>query len=93
MSDQLHELLDFAEHTFTVRLTGTELVALLVTIELACRHPQFRGPHRILVEQLSNHLRTLARESAPRFELLQGVVELGWVDPLPNYSAGDPPRP
>lgn len=86
-TDQLHELLDFSEHTFSVRLNGMELVALLVTIELACRHPQFRGPHRILVEQLSNHLRTLARQSAPHFELLQGVIELGWVDPSHPHSA------
>ena len=50
--EEMREIIRFAEHKFVIRLDGQQVVALVATIDLACRNPNFRGPTRLIAENI-----------------------------------------
>jgi len=89
----LQEIIEFSGHKFVVRLDGQQIVALLATIELACRHPAFHGPTRVLAENIGASLQRIARQAAPALDLLEGVCHLGWAQQTNPHSPVDPAQP
>jgi len=87
--NEMREIIRFAGHNFLIRIDGQELLALISTIQLACKHPSFHGPQRVLVEAFAEHLRALAKKEAPELDLLQNVLELGWHPDLEAPRAGE----
>src|SRR5947208_2973161 len=82
-AELMREMVEFAGHKFAVRIDGQQLVALIATIQLACRHPNFRGPTRVQVEQIAHSLQRLAKQQLPQFDLVHDVLNLGWN---PDYD-------
>ena len=81
----MREIIEFAGHKFVLRVDGQQLVALVATIELACRNPAFHGPTRVLVEMLSTSLKRIAHQAAPDLDLLESVFNISWTaDPNPK---------
>ena len=85
----MREIIEFSGHKFTIRLDGQQVVALIATIDLACRHPNFHGPTRLISEMLATSLKRIATRQAPDLDLLQSVFNLGWV-PTPSTPADGP---
>jgi|SRR5262245_28497248 len=58
-----------------IKMTKFELWTLLATVQLACRHPQFQGPSRVIAEGVARQL----GESLTRTDLhLRALFEAGW---------------
>jgi len=93
--EEMREIIRFAEHKFVIRLDGQQVVALVATIDLACRHPNFRGPTRLIAEMIAEHLRRIAKHEAPELDLVQSVCNINWI----SHSADgivftdEPPTP
>ncbi len=83
--EEMREIIRFAEHKFVIRLDGQQVVALVATIDLACRHPNFRGPTRLIAEMIAEHLRRIAKHEAPELDLVQSVCNINWI----SHSADD----
>jgi len=83
--EEMREIIRFAEHKFVIRLDGQQVVALVATIDLACRHPNFRGPTRLIAEMIAEHLRRIAKHEAPELDLVQSVCNINWT----AHSAAD----
>ena len=83
--EEMREIIRFAEHKFVIRLDGQQVVALVATIDLACRHPNFRGPTRLIAEMTAGHLRRIAKHEAPELDLVQSVCNINWI----SHSADD----
>jgi hypothetical protein len=81
MSDDevMREILRFSGHKFVIRMDGQQIVALIATIDLASRNPNFRGPTRQLAEQIAEHLRRIAGHEAPELDLVQSVCNVRWI--------------
>jgi len=77
--DIMREIIEFSGHKFVIRLDGQQLAALVATIELACRNPNFHGPTRTLVEMLATSLKRIATRAAPDLDVLKAVYNLGWL--------------
>lgn len=61
------------------RLTAMQAWCLFATIQLACRHPQFVGPTRQIVEEIARQVQSeIATTPA-----LEALAEKGWD---PNYD-------
>ena len=85
-TEVMREIIEFSGHKFVIRLDGQQVVALVATIELACRHPNFHGPTRLIAEMLATSLKRIATQQAPDLDLLQSVFSLGWI-PDPGTPA------
>jgi len=83
--EEMREIIRFAEHKFVIRLDGQQVVALVATIDLACRHPNFRGPTRLIAGMIAEHLRRIAKHEAPELDLVQSVCNINWI----SHSADD----
>jgi hypothetical protein len=57
-----------------LHLSGTQAMCLLGQLQLACRHPQNRGPTRQVAEEVARDLQ-VAVSITPA---LAGVAEAGW---------------
>lgn len=77
--ETMREILRFSGHKFTIRMDGQQIVALIAGIDLACRNPAFRGPGRLLVEEIAKHLRRIAAHEAPELDLVQSVCNVRWL--------------
>lgn len=86
----MREMIAFAGHKFDIRIDGQQLIALLATIQLACRHPNFRGATRQQVEQIAHSFQRLAAAAAPDLDLVHDVLKLGWN---PDYDVHHPHPP
>lgn len=94
--EEMREILRFAGHKFTIRMDGQQIMALIASIELACRNPAFRGPSRLLVQEISTHLRRIARHEAPELDLVQSVCNIRWLPddaPTDGILITDTPPP
>jgi len=76
--DMMRELLDFAAHKYVIRIDGQQLTALVATIQLACKNPNFRGPTRLLVEAIAQQLQRIAKRGAPDLDLIHDALKIGW---------------
>lgn len=87
--DELREMLDFAAKKFVIRLDGSQVVALINGIELACRHPLFKGASRQACQQINEHLRRIARTEVPSLNVVHEIFALDWSGKLPPPSYPD----
>ena len=89
--EELREIIRFAGHKFVIRLDGQQVVALVATIDLACRHPNFRGPTRLIAEMIAKQLRRIARREAPELDLVQSVCNINWISHADGIVFTDEP--
>jgi len=88
----MHEIVEFAAHKFVIRLDGQQIMALVATIDLACRHPSFRGPTRTMAEMVASSLTRIARQAAPDLDLLESVCHIGWIPQQPKAPVHSMPK-
>ena len=79
-------LIEFAGHKYVIRIDGQQLTALVAAIQLACRNPNFRGPTRVLVEEIVHQLQRIAKRGAPDLDLIHDVLKFGWNSELDGSS-------
>ena len=84
--DLMRELIEFAGHKYVIRIDGQQLTALVAAIQLACRNPNFRGPTRVLVEEIVHQLQRIAKRGAPDLDLIHDVLKFGWNSELDGSS-------
>jgi hypothetical protein len=81
------ELGDFSGLNFAVNLSGEQLLHLIATLQLACRHPDLRGRVRENATLIAHVLQDAAENKAPHVSLIHEVVELGWAQSFPVPKA------
>lgn len=77
------KLLDGQVINIDLHLTIAEALALLGTIQLACRHPHFSGPARDIAKRFG--LRIQACLNAFTTQAIAGLAAAGW-DPEFDYE-------
>ena len=70
--------LDQQGMTITLRLPPTDAMALIATIQLACRHPAFTGEIRPIVTRMVDHMQSEFLQY--RVANIIEVIRRGWMD-------------
>lgn len=58
-----------------LKITRLQLYSLVSTVQLACRHPQFLGPTREIVEEWARFVGGQISANDPQLRL---AIEMGW---------------
>jgi glutamate-1-semialdehyde aminotransferase len=86
----MREIKQLEQSHMTVRLslTPTAAMALIATVQLACRHPEFKGDVRRIAERLVDRLQEefLQYQAPNTIE----VIQRGWM-PDHDQAKGDLP--
>lgn len=84
----LAEMSAVANEPMTLEILGGELIVLIATIQLACRHPAWAGNSREVVERLARNWQNIVADPG---SAMWGALEMGW-DAAYNTTSASVPR-